>query len=200
MTEKQRKVLAFIRSFIQSERRPPTIREIAAHFRYASNRTVQDYLAALERKGFLKVLKGLSRGIDLTAQAIGIPVVGRVPAGVPFFAEENVEQWLDLSLGYFKGGEPLDRIGGRVFALRVVGDSMEGAGIVDGDLVIVRKQPSASHRDIVVALVNGQATVKRLTEKGERRTLLPENPKYAPIPLGADSAILGKVLGVVRRY
>lgn len=193
LTTKQRKVLDFIKSFMTSEMRPPTIREIAAHFHFTSFRTVQDYLNAIERKGFIRILRGLSRGIELTARSIGIPLLGRVPAGRPILAEENIEEMLDLSIDYFRARD-------KVFALRVTGDSMEGAGILDGDLVIVKKQPSAVNRDVVVALVNGEATVKRYVEKSGRKILMPENPNYEPIPLGAQSSLIGKVIGVIRRY
>lgn len=193
LTRKQEKVLHFIRSFLRDARRPPTIREIAANFRYKSVRTVQVYLETLERKGAIRRAKGLSRGIELSEDVLGIPIMGRVPAGTPFLAEENIDSMLDLSIDYFRAKD-------RVYALRVVGDSMKDAGIVEGDLVIVRRQQVAATGDIVVALIDGEATVKRYEEKRGGKVLVPANPAYSPIPLGANASLTGKVIGVIRRY
>jgi repressor LexA len=205
MTARQREVLGFIRSFTERHGAPPTVREIGERFGFTA-RAAFDHLRALERKGMLHrraTDKRVSRTLVL-AQRPGarrtireVPVLGRIAAGSPIYAAENLEGTVPVSTDW------LERKGDDVFALRVRGESMIEAHIVDGDLVLVRPQPSAQPGDIVAALVDDEATVKRFARDGERVILKPEHPTMKPIvvePGRADVRILGKVLGVMRGF
>jgi repressor LexA len=152
---------------------------------------VRDHLRALEAKGYLRTMRHKSRGLLPREWLRGLPILGRVPAGGPLLTEENVEGTLDLADGF--GGD-------NVFALKVRGDSMHDAGICDGDLVVVRAQKHVETDEVVVALVDGESTVKRLTRSGERLWLEPANPQYEPIVVDAGTQVIGKVIGVVRSY
>ena len=207
LTARQRDVLNFIRSFTARHGVPPTVREIGGKFR-VTPRAAFDHLRALERKGMLqrRVAPGrTARGLTLTeaaggrAHSVGVPILGRIAAGQPLLAEENREGELPIASGALPGrGEDL-------FALRVRGESMIGAHICDGDLVLVRRQDSAQLNDIVVALVESdagdEATVKRFQRDGERVVLKPEHPTMAPIVVDARAVrILGKVVGLLRGF
>lgn len=191
-------MLAFIEDQITTHGTPPTIREIATQFNFVSTNAVRTHLSALIKKGYLKKQASLSRGIsltrDFTLNTGRIPLVGSVPAGVPIDAIENIEGELALDLSFVPKGE--------AFSLRVVGDSMRGAGIFDGDLVIVKKQAVAQKGEIVVALINGEATVKRYHPDGDTVRLLPENESFQPIIVSRRSgefSLAGKVVGLVRK-
>jgi len=208
LTGKQREVLGFIRTFVTKHGVPPTVREIGDRFK-VTPRAAFDHLRALERKGALQRRQSAgrtSRALTLTespAQAAhAVPILGRVAAGQPLFASENREGELLMAPASLPGrGEDL-------FALRVHGESMISAHICDGDIVLVRRQDSASTNDIVVALVEseggeGEATVKRFSRDGERVVLKPEHPTMAPIvvdPRRTPVKILGKVVGVLRGF
>lgn len=207
MTDRQREVLEFIRIFGERHGVPPTVREIGERFRFTP-RAAFDHLRALERKGMLErrvtgkrasrtlVLpahKGARRG---DAAVSGIPVLGRIAAGVPITAVENHEDTIPLRADWLGAG------GLDVFALRVRGDSMIEAHIMDGDLVLVRKQETAGSGDIVAAMLDGEATVKRFAREDGAVVLHPEHPTMKPIVVEAgrgDFRILGKVVGVMRQ-
>jgi repressor LexA len=198
LTRQQQKILAFIQDHIAGKGHPPTFREICGAFGFRSTGTARDHLRALVSKGHLKPSQHKARGLVptqaarlLRGAARLIPVLGRVPAGGPLLAEENIEGTVDLSRDF--GGD-------KVFALKVRGDSMIEAGIFDGDLVVVRSQEKAEPREIVVALVDGEATVKRLAGQGRQLVLQPANKRYDPIAVTSDTKILGKVIGVIRSY
>jgi repressor LexA len=198
LTPPQQKLLTYILDSIRDAGRPPTVREICHAFGYRSTGTARDHLHALEIKGHLKKLPGKSRGLVprnwpniLRAQFPPMPILGRVPAGGPLLAEENIEGTLDLSEGF---------AGQKVFALKVHGDSMIEAGICEGDLVVVRAQNHAEPGEIVVALVDGESTVKQLTRRNGKLWLQPANLRYEPIPVEGDTRVLGKVIGVIRSY
>lgn len=207
MTSRQREVLTFIRGFTERNSAPPTVREIGERFGFTA-RAAFDHLRALERKGMLQrrvTDKRVSRTLVLTQRSGAgrrsnvreVPVLGRIAAGSPIYAEQNVEGTIPLS------AEWVDRKGADVFALRVRGESMIDAHIMDGDLVLVRAQTGAQPGDIVAALVDDEATVKRFARDGERVVLKPEHPTMKPIvvePGRADFRILGKVLGLVRGF
>jgi repressor LexA len=206
LTARQREVLAFIRTFIEKHGAPPTVREIGERFRFTA-RAAFDHLRALERKGMLlrrTTAKRVSRTLVLAQRPAAkrgptrdIPVLGRIAAGVPIYADENVEGTIPVSTDW------LERQGDDVFALRVRGESMIEAHILDADLVLVRRQTSAQAGDIVAALVDDEATVKRFARDGERVVLKPEHPTMKPIvvePGRAEVRILGKVLGVMRGF
>lgn len=193
LTTKQKDVLKFIYHNVKSSNLPPTIREIASHFGFSSTGTVRDHLRALVNKGYIKVSANKSRAIELVRQTLfSIPIIGRVRAGLPTLAVEEIEGYLDLDSLVFSDES--------TFALRVKGDSMIEAGIFPDDLVLVRKQSMALTGEIVVAMVGEEATVKRLNKKGSQYFLDPANANYRPIPIGENVVILGKVISVIRRF
>ena len=207
MTARQREVLAFIRGFTERHGAPPTVREIGERFGFTA-RAAFDHLRALERKGMLQrrvTDKRVSRTLVLTQRSGAgrrsnvreVPVLGRIAAGSPIYADQNLEGTIPLS------AEWVDRKGADVFALRVHGESMIEAHIMDGDLVLVRAQTGAQPGDIVAAMVDDEATVKRFARDGERVVLKPEHPTMKPIvvePGRSDFRILGKVMGLVRGF
>jgi repressor LexA len=194
LNDRAREVLSFIRSFQQEHGLPPTIREIGKAFGISSTNGVRYYLTMLEKAGYLKRRGRVSRGSSLlaTMHRPGVPLVGRVAAGQPILAEECIEDVLDM------GSVFGDSSG--LFALRVRGDSMVEAGILERDLVIVRQRDQAKAGEIVVALVGDEATVKYYQPRADAIELVPANPKYEPIRVkeGADFRILGVVTGVLR--
>ena len=207
MTERQRSILEFIRSFSSKHGVPPTVREIGDQFK-VTPRAAFDHLKALERKGELqrRVSAGrTSRSLTVTGSGSGqpyrLPILGRVAAGQPLLAVENREGDLEIAASALPGrGEDL-------FALRVRGDSMIDAHICDGDLVLVRRQESAQVNDIVVAMVgsgdDAEATVKRYQRDGDRVVLKAEHPTMAPIvvdPRKRELKIVGKVVGLLRGF
>jgi repressor LexA len=198
LTPRQQKLLTYILDAIRGSGRPPTVREICRAFGYRSTGTARDHLRALETKGHLKKLPGKSRGLVpsnwpqiLRAEFPPLPILGRVPAGGPLLADENIEGTLDLSEEF---------AGQKVFALKVHGDSMIDAGICQDDLVVVRAQDHAEPGEIVVALVDGESTVKRLARRAGKLWLQPANRRYQPIPVHGDTKVRGKVIGVIRSY
>jgi len=206
LTPKQEHVLAFIRERILRASRAPTIREIAGRFGFSSTGTVRDYLGALQKKGFLRLSALKARAIELTDVACGIPVAGRVSAGPLQPALEDIESYLRPEDIVPLRTNPGDSV---VFGLRVKGESMVGKGILEGDIVVVQRQPRADDGDIVVALFSDEATVKTLRRRkesggkshGSRGWVLePANPKYRPIPCDEHTVIVGKVIRVIRSY
>ncbi len=201
LTRRQQEVLGFMRTFSQRHGVPPTVREIGDRFR-VTPRAAFDHLRALERKGYLRrrVTSGrTSRALTLAdrtgSAAREIPILGRIAAGVPLASEENREGTLPVAAEWFAAR------GDEMFSLRVRGESMVGAHILDGDVVVVRRQDHAQPGDIVVALVDGEATVKRFGRDGSAVALRPENPAMSPIVVRAGEGevrILGKVVGLVR--
>lgn len=195
LTPRQRQVLAFVTEFINGNGYPPTLREIARHLEVNGTLGVMRHLDALEKKGYLTKAAGSSRGIAVAGRAssISLPIVGVVRAGIPEPALEDVE-------GYFAIDSSQLRSGGAFF-LRVKGDSMIGASILEGDLALVRPQPSADNRDIVVAMVDGEATLKRFFRERGKVRLVAANPNYDDIvvrPGKGDVVIVGKVVGIYR--
>jgi len=189
LTPKQEKILDFVVSCFQDHGLYPTLREIGRRFGVSVG-TAQDQIAALHAKGYIKRESGMARGFSLTGQVPGlqVPILGRVGAGSGVLAQEDIE-------GYFGFR---DFTLGADFLLRVKGDSMVGAGILEGDLVQVRRQPVADDGDVVVALVGEEGVVKRLKKHGKSYQLESANPRYSPITMAFQ--VIGKVLGLVRRY
>jgi repressor LexA len=190
MNERAREILHFIRSFAREKGYPPTIREIGKAFGIASTNGVRYHLDILEKAGYLNRRSRISRGT--TTSSYSIPVLGRVAAGQPILAEQNYEGSLEPAQMF---GDPQG-----LFALRVRGDSMIDAGIHSGDYVIVRQQEQANAGDMVVALLEDEATVKYYRPRGQKVELIAANPKYSPIVAepGTEFRILGVVRGVVR--
>ncbi len=201
LQERQRLILQVIEDGVREHGYPPTVREIGAAVGLCSPASVQSHLAALEAKGYIKrgpskrraveVTRPLGRGTAGRRGAMVVPLVGRVAAGRPLLADENVEDVIDIP--GFLGGDD-----GGSFALRVTGDSMVKAGIFDGDIVVVKRQESADDGDIVVALLEDEATLKRFYREADRVRLQPENDAMEPI-FARDPLIVGKVTGVIRR-
>ncbi len=192
LTERQRQVLETILSFLDREDRPPTVRELGGLLG-RHPKTVYQHILALERKGYLERRRGRIRVAPELRRGERIPIVGRVAAGKPILAIENIEGYLDLGTMFSlqKG----------LFVLTVHGDSMVGAHICDGDYVIVRQQPTIENGQIGVAVVNDEATVKRIWVSGRRVRLVAENPAYPTMEFDAASSdvrIVGKVIGVIR--
>jgi repressor LexA len=206
LTARQQQVLAFIRKFTEKHGLPPTVREIGERFGFTA-RAAFDHLRALERKGMLQrrqsdrrvsrtlVVKPMPGAAARTSAGQDVPILGRIAAGQPIEAVEDREGTLPVLADWFAGR------GTELFALRVRGESMIDAHIADGDLVVVRRQAGAQPGDIVAAMVDGEATVKRFARSGGAVVLKPEHPTMRPIvvqPGQSDVQILGKVVGVVR--
>ena len=193
LTTKQKQVLKFIYQKIKNTQLPPTIREIGEQFGFSSTGTVRDYLNVLVRKGFIRISAHKSRAIELVkTNLFSIPILGRVHAGLPSLAVEEIEGYLDLDSLVFSDDS--------TFALRIRGDSMVDAGILPDDLVLVRKQKTAQLGDIVVALIHDEATVKYLRKYNRQFYLEPANSNYQFIPVNEDVTILGKVISVIRKF
>jgi repressor LexA len=202
LTNKQKRVLDYIEKFLSDNSYPPTYQEIAKKFNFAIG-TVQDYVSALIRKGYLERKKDLSRGFKLLKNSVGkqnlknrieydiIPLYGAVAAGEPIFANDNIEGYISIERN--KKGHHLH------FALKVKGDSMRDAGIFDGDIVIVKKQDSAEDGDVIIALIEDEATVKTLRNSKIRAFLEASNPKYKSI-VNKPFTVIGKVIELRRKY
>jgi repressor LexA len=195
LTERQRQVLDYIREATRRDGYPPTVREICTELDLSSPSTVHAHLANLERQGYLRRDPSKPRALELADDyrpPRPLPLVGRVAAGMPLLAEQNVEEYLDVPSVLRKGDDD--------FVLRVRGDSMADAGILDGDFIVVHQQESAQNGEIVVALVEDEATTKRFFRDDDCVRLEPENELYEPILLDADAVtVVGRVVGVLRR-
>lgn len=204
LTKRQQEILEFIEDFLQKRGYPPTLREIGNEFGISSTNGVRVNLAALEKKQYIIRRPWLSRGIELvhdpkvkqTEGEIGyIPIIGKVAAGEPIFATENIEGMLAVDDTFISTK--------KVFALMVKGDSMTGAGIIDGDYVLARRQHNAEPGEIAVFIIGDEITVKRYDIKGERIMLIPENEAYEIRFIKKntpDLQIAGKVIGLIRKY
>lgn len=196
ITLRQQKVLDFIANHLDLRGYPPTLREIAAHLQISGTLGVMKHLEALERKGLIRKQPGSSRGIALAgaAPSISLPIAGVVRAGALQPAVEEIEGFISIDRSMVKGEG--------CFFLRVRGDSMINAAIMEGDLALVRPQSTADNRDIVVAMVGGEATLKRFYRRRDHVRLQPENPNMEPIILGKSDeevVIIGKVIGIYRQ-
>lgn len=199
LTESQKRILTAIAELAEENQCPPSVRELGERVGMRSPCSVHRHLKTLEAKGYIARRKATNRGIIVLRgidhrttpkKTVTIPLVGTVAAGKPLLAEEHIETAYAVSTDLVPDEDS--------FMLRVKGDSMAGAGIFDGDLVVVRRQPSADNGDIVAALLDDEATVKRFYRENGRIRLQPENPAYEPI-LVEDVVILGKVTLVVRK-
>jgi repressor LexA len=197
LTLKQDKIYSFIKESIKNSGFPPTVREIGDKF----NITVKgayDHVKAIEKKGFIKTEQNKSRAIvvigeeeEIPVDAINVPLLGRIAAGSPILAEENIEEYLSFPKSMFRSGD--------YFALHVKGDSMIEGGINDGDIAIIKKQNTCNNGDIVAALLSEEATLKRLKISGSKVMLMPENPAYEPI-VAENVTIMGKLIALFRKY
>lgn len=204
ITKRQKQVLNFIVKKVETKGYPPSIREIGKALNIATLRGVTCHLDALERKGCIK-RDPTPRGIKVNTSAIAkngiltlqnqavikLPLLGRVAAGTPILAEQNIEDWISVPKELVKNNR-------NVFLLRVQGDSMINDHILDGDLAIVKSQTTAENGDIVVGIIDNEATVKRFYRRNNHIELRPSNSKYKPIILKEDFKINGKVIGLLR--
>ena len=187
----QRKILDFIRNSLQ-DGVSPSVREICNATGFKSTATVHNHLQSLEDKGLIVRNKGKNRSIRLSEDyTVFVPILGRVTAGVPILAVEDVEGYLPISETVRRGRE--------LFALRVVGESMINAGILDNDIVVVHKTPVAENGQIVVAMIEDEATVKRFYKENGHFRLQPENDTFSPI-ISDKCCVLGQVISVIRYY
>lgn len=196
LTPRQSEVLSFIRDFIEDTGMPPTRAEIATKLGFRSANAAEEHLRALQRKGSIELMPGTSRGIqlkDVLKEQIGLPLVGRVAAGNPILAEEHIEDHVRIDPAMFN---PVPH-----YLLRVEGMSMKNIGILDGDLVAVHRTPEVRNRQIVVARLEDEVTVKRYRQEGRTVWLLPENDDFTPIEVDLNEQHLlieGVVVGLLR--
>lgn len=202
LTYRQQQIYDYIVMYTREHGYPPSVREIGTAVGLKSPSTVHFHMKGLEQAGIIVKAEGKTRAISLTGRHLGpvaeepdaranqVPVVGNVAAGTPILAQECIEEYLTFDT---------QGLSGEHFALKVRGESMLGAGILPGDLVVVHRQQEARNGEIVVALFEDEATVKTLSRKEGHTWLLPENPEYSPID-GTYAEIIGKVVAVVRRY
>ena len=198
LTDRQKAIYDFLLKSIREQGFAPSITEIGRQFKIASTNGVSDHLKALEKKGYIRrVGKRAIEVVNVLGKAVlnvtrEVPILGRVPAGKPFLSEENTEGFLSI---------PSDLGSGKQFALQVQGDSMIGAGILDGDRVIVKQQTTAENGEIVCALIDGEVTLKRFYKKDGVVTLKAENEQYAPIVVAeGEFRIAGKIVGLLRKF
>jgi len=195
LTSRQEQVLEFIRESVRANGYPPTVREICTALHLSSPSTVHAHLANLERLGLIKRDPSKPRALDVVQDLRPqrpLPLVGRVAAGQPILAEENIEEYIDVPA--FLRRDDAD------FVLRVRGDSMADAGIFNGDFIVVHAQDQVQNGEIVVALVGDEATTKRFYNEGRTVRLQPENELYEPIIVNADEVeLVGRVVGVLRK-
>lgn len=198
ITPRQQRILDYVQDTVRERGYPPTVREIGEAVGLTSSSSVHAQIANLEKKGFLRKDPAKPRAMTLASQsradAVTVPLVGKIAAGSPTLAAENVEEYLAVPQGFASDADH--------FALRVAGDSMVGAGILDGDVVVVRSQDDASEGDIVAAILPGpaedEATVKRFRRRDGRIFLVPENPALEPFEM-LDGRIAGRVVAVLRK-
>ncbi len=207
MTNRQEDILKFIKKFLDQNGFPPTYREIGRHFSISSTFGVKRHLDALIKKGYINIDSNSNRSISLTDKSLSlfneiqennsveIPILGRVAAGYPVFAEENIEGTLYIDSSLINKGN-------NYFGLKVRGDSMIDDGIFEGDTVIVKSQNDAINNDIIIAMVDNDTTVKRYKKSGSKINLIPANKNYNNIEVTKrdNFSILGKVVGVYRIY
>ncbi len=198
LTDRQVAIINYIKKEIKTKGYPPSVREIGEAVGLSSSSTVHNHLNQLESRGYIKrdptkprAIEVIDRNLRPNKEMVNVPIVGRVTAGSPILAVENIEDTFPLPMDFIKSED--------VFILNVKGDSMIEAGILDGDLVIVRKQNTARNGDIVVALLEDEATVKRFYKENNYIRLQPENSNYEPI-ITKDVLILGKVIALLRKY
>ena len=199
MKKSEQKILQiyeFLNDYINNHGFPPSYREIGIGVGLKSINSVKEYLDILETQGKIKKQSTKNRCIEIVKkekdETIDLPIVGRVAAGQPIFAEQNIEDYVSISSSFFNAN------GKELFMLKVYGESMVEIGINDGDYVVAKRQQDAENGEIVVAMIDGNATVKTFYREKERIRLQPENCTYSPI-YSTDVTILGKVIGCLRR-
>jgi repressor LexA len=197
LTKRQKEIFIFIKDYVNEHRYPPTVREVATHF-CISVKGSFDHIRALKKKNYVRCDLNRSRALEIIKEIEPaeikikrIPIIGDVAAGKPIFAEENYDGEIEIPVSLVGGGKH--------FALHVKGDSMKNAGILDGDTAIIRQQNTANHGDIIVALLEDSATLKRLCIEKNRFKLKAENEAY-PAIYSRDLKVLGRLLFIMRKY
>jgi len=198
LTARQKEVLSFIASYLKNHSYPPTIREVADNYSI-SVKGAHDHITALKKKGYIKQADKRPRTMELTgtrldddSELVEIPILGSVAAGVPLLAEENFDGNIVLHRSMFRKNK-------KYFALKVKGDSMSGAGILEGDMAIIEKQNTVRNGEIAVAVIDEAVTLKRFFKENTRVKLQAENPAYKPI-YSQDVKIVGRLSGIIRSY
>lgn len=198
LTKRQESILEYLCEYIDRHGYSPSLRDISSYFHIKSPKNVTKHLEALDRKGYISRTAGVARGIDVTGalrttkDTVAVPMLGTVKAGVPHLAVESEDgEVVELDKRFFKCDNG--------FLLKVEGESMINAGIEEGDFVLVNKAKEALENDIVVALIDGEATVKRFSRRGNSIILKPENPEMEPIRImGGDFSVLGVVVSIIK--
>ncbi len=198
LTRRQREILTFVQRYAEAHGYPPSVREIGQALGLTSSSTVHSHLSALEKKGYLRRDPSKPRALEVLRderevppkKVVPVPVIGRVAAGQPILAQQNIEDYFPLPTDFVRADE--------CFILQVRGDSMVDAGIYDGDLLVVRRQQNATNGDIVVARIDDEATVKRFFKEDDRIKLQPENSRMEPI-YTRDAVIEGIATAIIRR-
>ena len=196
LTPRQREILDFLTNFIEAKSYPPTVRETAKAFSI-SIKGAYDHMKALEKKGVIRFQENRSRTLEIIKREVEdksfveLPILGTIAAGTPVFADENLEGTIRVAAEHLKSGQH--------FALRIRGDSMRDAGINSGDIAIIEQRQTAENGDIIVALIEDSATLKRFYKENNRIRLQAENPDYAPI-FTKDLKILGRLKAIFRSY
>jgi repressor LexA len=210
LTFEQQRVYDFMLSFRDKNGFPPTVREVAAGLGYKSPNNARQHMQLIEQKGYIRTVPSIARGIEFLnetaavekhenvveeeVEEYGVPLIGSVAAGLPITAIENIDGYITLDRSIFRGND--------LFALRVKGNSMTGMGILNGDIVVVRKKSNAENGEVVVVIIDGDATLKRFIRDRDTVLLRAENPDYADIVLSSVNSIqiAGKLVGVIRKY
>lgn len=198
LKDKQSEIYKYLKNYTETKGYPPSVREICEAVSLSSTSTVHGHLKRLEKKGLIKRDPSKPRALEIMElnkpkrEMINIPIIGKVTAGIPILATENIEDSFPLPLDYIKHNKDL-------FMLRVSGNSMINIGINDGDLAIIEKADSAINGDIVVALIENEATIKRFFKEKDHIRLQPENDALSPI-IVSDCSVLGKLVGLYRQY
>jgi len=191
LTPKQREIFEFIRNYKNEKGYSPTIKEIMEKFSFSSPTSVISHLIALEKKGYIERIKKISRGIIIKEEFLNIPILGKIPAGIPNIEYEVMEGFISINKEFIGNGE--------FFSLIVKGDSMKDAGIFDGDYVIVKKDVEIKDGDIVVAFYDGEFTVKYIYKRKNFIELKPANQNYKSIIIKENPIIFGKVVALFRK-
>jgi repressor LexA len=206
LTSEQQRVYNYLVSFRNENGFPPTVREVATGLGYKSPNNARQHLQLIEQKGHIRIIPQIARGIEFlsesdnntvredVAEEYGVPLIGSVAAGLPITAIENIDGYITLDRSIFRGDD--------LFALRVKGNSMTGMGILNGDIVVVRKKTTAENGEVVVVIIDGDATLKRFIRDRDTVLLRAENPDYSDILLSSVNSIqiAGKLVGVIRKY
>lgn len=191
LTSKQQKLLEFIISFIYKNKMAPTIRDICKYFKFASPRSAQDQLLALEKKGYISKIPNAKRALVLTSKALAVKMLGTIPAGNPIELENLLESEFELILRLKKKYPD-------AYIVKVQGESMIDVGVLNGDYAIISKNANVTSGDIAAVVIDGKVTLKKVVKTGEKLYLIPANVKLPKVEIKSDVYMLGKLIGIYR--